>query len=204
MRRDSIAVCGWTQIIRLACPASLSLQADSSRVTRALRQYELALREWYLGGEWLALGHLWIAVENLTEAVLRRTKLELSKTDKELAGMLDVVTDDPDRPRWPQIMREQIREQVIFDGDHETYVTAKKASDGLEHGFLELDKVARHAIASADTTFTGVRRTIIDLLGLPGEIGAQSSWKSSPKTSSPHANHPRSAARSSRGPRSGR
>jgi hypothetical protein len=33
-------------------------------------------------------------------------------------------------------MREQIREQVIFDGDHGTYVTAKKASDGLEHGFL--------------------------------------------------------------------
>jgi hypothetical protein len=160
-------------LLEAACPASLSLQADSSRVTRALRQYELGLREWYLGGEWLALGHLWIAVENLTEAVLRRTKLELSKTDKELAEMLDVVTDDPDRPRWPQIMREQIREQVIFDGDHETYVTAKKASDGLEHGFLELDKVARHAIASADTTFTCVRRTIIDLLDLPGEIGAE-------------------------------
>jgi hypothetical protein len=160
-------------LVEAACPASLSLQADSSRVTRALRQYELALREWCLGGEWLALSHLWIAVENLTEAVLRRTKLELSKTDKELAEMLDVVTDDPDRPRWPQIMREQIREQVVFDGDHETYVTAKKASDGLEHGFLELDKVARHAIASADTTFTCVRRTIIDLLDLPGAIGAE-------------------------------
>jgi hypothetical protein len=160
-------------LLEAAGPASLSLQADSSRVTRALRQYELALREWCLGGEWLALGHLWIAVENLTEAVLRRTKLELSKTDKEVAQMLDVVTDDPDRPRWPQIMREQIREQVIFDGDHETYVTAKKASDGLEHGFLELDKVARHAIASADVTFTCVRRTIIDLLDLPGAIGTE-------------------------------
>jgi hypothetical protein len=160
-------------LLEVACPAILSLQADSSRVTRALRQYELALREWCLGGEWLALGHLWIAVENLTEAVLRRTKLELSKSDKELAEMLDVVTDDPARPRWQQIMREQIREQVIFDGDHEAYVTAKKASDGLEHGFLELDEVARHAIASADITFTCVRRTIIDLLDIPGVIDAE-------------------------------
>ena len=36
--------------------------------------------------------------------------------------MLDIVTDDPERPRWKQIMREQIREQIIFDGDHGTYM----------------------------------------------------------------------------------
>ena len=160
-------------LLEAACPAGLSLQTDSSRVIRALRQYELALREWYLGGEWLSLSHLWIAVENLTEAVLRRTQTDLSKTEEELAEMLDVVTDDPGRPRWKQIMREQIREQVIFDGDHDTYVTAKKASDGLEHGFLELDKIAGHAIDSADTTFTCVRRTIIDLLDLPSAIAAE-------------------------------
>jgi hypothetical protein len=160
-------------LLEVACPASASMPVDGARVGRALRQYELALREWYVGGEWLALSHLWIAVENLTEAVLRRTKLELSKTDEQLAQMLDVVTDDPERPRWQQIMREQVREQIIFDGDHDTYTTAKKASDGLEHGFLELDEVARRAIASADTTFTCVRRTIIDLLNLPREIGAE-------------------------------
>ena len=160
-------------LLEVACPASASMTVDGSRVGRALRQYGLALREWYVGGEWLALSHLWIAVENLTEAVLRRSKLELSKSDEELAQLLDVVTDDPELPRWQQIMREQVREQIIFDGDHDTYATAKKASDGLEHGFLELDEVARRAIASADTTFTCVRRTIIDLLDLPREIGAE-------------------------------
>ena len=43
-------------------------------------------------------------------------------------------------------MREQVRDQIVFDGDHDTYTTAKKASDGLEHGFLELDEVARRAL----------------------------------------------------------
>jgi hypothetical protein len=33
-------------------------------------QYELALREWYLGGEWLALSHLYIAVETLAPECL--------------------------------------------------------------------------------------------------------------------------------------
>lgn len=160
-------------LLEVVCPAIASMPVDGPRVGRALRQYELALREWYIGGEWLALSHLWIAVENLTEAVLRRTKVELSKTDEELAQMLDVVTDDPERPRWKQIMREQIREQIIFDGDHDTYATAKKASDGLEHGFLELDEVARRAIASAGRTFTCVRRAIIDLLDLPRDIATE-------------------------------
>jgi hypothetical protein len=160
-------------LLEAACPAIMSLIPDAARVTRALQQYELALREWRLGGEWLALSHLWIAVENLTEAVLRRTKWELSKTEEELARMLDVVTDDPSRPRWKQVMREQVREQIIFEGDGDTYRTAKRSSDGLEHGFLDLSDVAQHAIASADATFTYVRRAIIDLVDLPAEIGAE-------------------------------
>ena len=50
-----------------------SVSADGPRISRALRHYELALRNWYLGGEWIALNHLWIAGENLTQAVVRKT-----------------------------------------------------------------------------------------------------------------------------------
>jgi hypothetical protein len=60
-------------LMEAACTAFVTLPADSPRVSRALRQYELALREWYVGGEWLALNHLWIAAENLTKAVIRKT-----------------------------------------------------------------------------------------------------------------------------------
>lgn len=60
-------------LMEAACTAFVTLATDSPRVSRALRQYELALREWYLGGEWLALNHLWIAAENLTKAVIRKT-----------------------------------------------------------------------------------------------------------------------------------
>jgi hypothetical protein len=73
-------------LFEVACPAVLSMPVDAPRVSTALSQYELALREWQVDSEWLALSHLWIAVENLTEAVLRRTKLELSKSDEELAS----------------------------------------------------------------------------------------------------------------------
>ena len=157
-------------LLEAACPAFLGLETDNARVSRALRQYELALRQWYLGGEWLALSHLYMAVEALTEAVLRKALADRGVTDKELATSLGVVIDDSSRPRWPQILRQQVREQMIFSGDSDTYKTAKSASDGLEHGFLELDEIARHAQRCAHKTFQHVRRTIIDLLRLPPAV----------------------------------
>ncbi len=152
-----------------ASMAFLELKTDSSRIGRGLRQYELALREWSLGGEWLALGHLYMAVETLTKAVIRKAIVDRGITEEHLAQALGVVTDDPERPRWRQILGEQVREQMIFGGDSDTYKTAKAASDGLEHGFLELDKIEAHALKSTDKTFHHVRRTIIGLLDLPFE-----------------------------------
>lgn len=85
-------------LLEAACLAFLALETKNARVGRALRQYELALREWYLGGEWLALSHLYMGVEALTEAVLRRALADRDVTPQELARSLGVVTDDPDRP----------------------------------------------------------------------------------------------------------
>jgi hypothetical protein len=59
-------------LMEAACTALMGLTVDWSRVDRALGQYELALREWYLGGEWLAMSHLWIAAENLTKVLFAR------------------------------------------------------------------------------------------------------------------------------------
>jgi hypothetical protein len=160
-------------LLEAACPVFLGLETDSARVSRGLRQYELALRQWYLGGEWLALSHLYMAVETLTEAVLRKALTDRGITDDGLARSLGVVTDDPAQRRWPQILRERVREQMIFGGDRGAYQTAKSASDGLEHGFLELDEIARHAQRCAGTTFQHVRRTIIDLLGLSSDVARE-------------------------------
>jgi hypothetical protein len=83
------------------------------------------------------------------------------------------VTDDPDRPRWKDLLGARVRAQIIFAGDTETYKAAKDASDGLEHGFWELDKIAKNALKSADKTFQYVRQAIVDLLGVSPEIAAE-------------------------------
>jgi hypothetical protein len=148
------------------CRAFVTLATDGPRVGRALRQYELALREWYIGGEWLALNHLWIAAENLTKAVIRKIVTVRGTTEADLAEEYGVATDDPERPRWKDLLGARVREKIIFANDTETYKAAKNASDGIEHGIWELDKVAAHALKSTDKTFRYVRRTIVGLLGL--------------------------------------
>ena len=172
---DEIGLVAEGRIIRQnllisACTALLELKSDSARIIRGLRQYELALRHWYVGGEWLALSHLYMAVEALTKAVIRKTMVDRGITEEALAESLGVVTNDPDRPRWRQILGEKVRAQMIFANDSETFKTAKEASDGLEHGFLELDEVAVRALKCADKTFHHVRRTIVELLDLPDGV----------------------------------
>jgi len=156
-----------------ACTASIGLTVDSARVDRALRQYELALREWYLGGQWLALSHLWIASENLTKAVVRKLCTEQELTEEGLAHTYDVATDDPAKQRWSVELDARVRSSVIFDGDVKTYKTAKAASDGLEHGFLEFNKITANALQCTDKTFRYVRQTILSLLALPDDLAAE-------------------------------
>ncbi len=157
------------QHLEAVCVAFMGV-ADNERIGRALRHYELALREWCIGGEWLALNYLWIAAENLTKAVIRKIIARTDVSEESLAREHGLVTDDPNRPRWRDLLGARIRASVIFQGDASTYQAAKTASDGLEHGILELNAVAKHAIACADKTFKYVRRAIVDLLDLPEGI----------------------------------
>jgi hypothetical protein len=141
---------------------------------RFLEVFLLALREWQLGGEWLALSHLYIAVEALTEAVLRKARADRGfTTTEELARSLGFNIHGPASSEEQKKSRGRVREQMIFHGDTDTYHTAKKASDGLEHGFMELDEIARHAVKCADKTFHHVRHTIIELLQLPGDVAME-------------------------------
>ncbi|SDY92206.1 hypothetical protein SAMN05661080_05029 [Modestobacter sp. DSM 44400] len=159
-------------LLEAVAQAFVSLSTDSDRVSRALRQYEMALRYWYVGGEWLALSHLWMAVEALTDAVIKKEAVRRGVGNAGLAKSFGLPLDDPDKP-WGTALRHETRRRVIFRSDDEIYQAARKGRNGLEHGFMELDKVAAHALKSADKTFHHVRQTIIDLLGLAPEIASE-------------------------------
>lgn len=160
-------------LVETVWSAMMSDALDIARLNRAMRHYELALRNWYIGGEWLALNHLWIAGENLTKAVVRATAAARGVTEEALARSFGLATDDPQRPRWKDLLGARVRQAIIFAGDDDTYQTAKSASDGLEHGIWELNRIAENAIRCTDKTFGYVRRSIIDLLGLDAQAATE-------------------------------
>jgi hypothetical protein len=139
-------------LVEAVWSAMMSDARDSARLSRAMRHYELALRNWYIGGEWLALNHLWIAGENLTKTVVRATAAARDVTEEALARSFGLATDDPQRPRWKDLLGARVRHAIIFGGDDDTYQTAKSASDGLEHGTWELSRIAEKALRCTDKT----------------------------------------------------
>lgn len=152
-----------------ATPALLAVQEDDGRVSRALRHYELALRNWFIGGEWLALNHLYIAAETLAPVVIARMTKDRAMDEAALAESLGVPMDDPDVP-WRNGLARHIRKHHIFAGDVDTYRAAGKGRNGMEHGHLALSEVNKHALASTEKTFGHIRRTICEVLDLPDDV----------------------------------
>lgn len=115
----------------------LNASSEVERLQRAANQYRLALDHWRAGAESLVLAHLWMAIEALTKVQVRRLRNEGGfQSDEELATALRVPLKELDATA---------RRLHLLRGDEECYSKAKKASDGLEHGFLAFDEIRAHA-----------------------------------------------------------
>jgi hypothetical protein len=142
------------------------LAANERRLDRALAQYELALRYWYLGGEFLCLSHLWMALEALTPLVLKR---EMQRRGTDQNGLAKAYGIDTHLPRWQYGLDARIRQDLMLGGDAALYQAARKASDGFEHGYLDFADIHAPAVTHAEALFRHVRRTLVDLLDLDAE-----------------------------------
>jgi hypothetical protein len=115
----------------------LNASPEVERLQRAANQYRLALDHWRAGAESLVLAHLWMAIEALTKVQVRRLRKDGGfQSDEDLATALGVPLKELDATA---------RRLHLLRGDEECYSKAKKASDGLEHGFLAFDEIHAHA-----------------------------------------------------------
>jgi hypothetical protein len=129
----------------------------SDRLFRAMGQYALALRHWRFGHETLAVAHLFIASENLTKIALD-AELEAKGLDR--SGLAEAWEVDD------RALDAEVRRQLIFRGDDDTYAAAKNASDGFEHGFLDFDRVRLLSRDVRNATARYIRHTIVEHSGV--------------------------------------
>jgi hypothetical protein len=141
------------------------------RLQRTLFQYDHALRNWQIGTEYQSLDHLWIAAENIVELLLDK---RIGNHDpKEFARALGIAVDrerpGAPKPPWKQELKSWGLRELVFEGDRDAYDAARTATNGYEHGFLDLNDVQLQAVQATPAVFSHVRRSIADVLSLTGE-----------------------------------
>ena len=132
-----------------------------NRVQQAVAQYVEALRAWRPGGELMALAHAWMAAEALTKLLLEREMKRVGvATVDEFAARHSIEKKEVDS---------FIRKTVVFHGDEATFKKTKTASDEFEHGYTPIHTLKTDANHVAPDALQHVRRTLIELLAVPGE-----------------------------------
>ena len=116
-----------------------------------------------------SLAHLYIAVEALTKASIRHECERKGLSEEDLARANNINPGPQNGPPWHKALESWARSTLIFDGDTATYSAARRASDGIEHGFLPHSEINAHARTATLTTFKYVRRVVLRLLGLAEE-----------------------------------
>ena len=137
--------------------------SEVERWHRAFNQYHHALQSWEPGLEITALGHLWVGMEALTPIALDAHLEQEALTRDQLAKRWKVELSRLDA---------EARKRLLFREDDECYQQARKARNGLQHGFEALGDVRTRAMAARDRTATYLRNSLINLVGLEPEVRA--------------------------------
>ncbi len=134
----------------------------AGRLGRAMSQYHVALSHWTTAGRPLALAHLYMALEALTPVAEERTRERLGLATKEDHARRHGM--DVSQRNWISVLEGWVRRDVVCQGDSVTYKAAREASDGFEHGFMDLPKYRAAAEQHARPLMNYVREAVLDLL----------------------------------------
>jgi hypothetical protein len=141
---------------------------EQQRLGVAISHYHAALRDWTTAGQPLALMHLYPALEALGGAVERAEQARLGLADKEAHALHRGV--DVTKSNWREVLLGWVRRDVICKGDQPTYKAAYEASNGLEHGSLDMPSIRAVAQQVTPKLFGYVREGILDLLNLEADV----------------------------------
>lgn len=135
---------------------AISASPSRDRLFRASNQYQMALQHYFPGHEILALAHLWMSVEALTKVALDHAVRDAGSRE-DLLKSWEIELNQLDG---------EVRRRQIFRGDTDTYKDARKASDGLEHGFLDVGILRRYSTSRLEVSAGYVREAIIKYSGV--------------------------------------
>jgi hypothetical protein len=101
-----------------------------------------------------------MGIEALAQVALRSELCKQMCKDEELADKWGIARAGA---KWRSLLLAECRKRVLFQGDIDCYKKAKSASDGLEHGFMDLGEIHGYASSVRQSTARYLRSAIIEL-----------------------------------------
>jgi hypothetical protein len=137
------------------------------RVARAAVQYELALQRLEHNEDVLALAHLYMGVEAITRAVIDVECRSREVSEEDFGRVLGL---DPTMERFGGALQSEVRRQLIFTGDMDTYRASRGASDGIEHGFATWEELWATPGDVTRRTARYLRAAILSTSGVSADV----------------------------------
>ena len=131
--------------------------SERRRIMRAIAQYTEALRAWRLGNEIPCLAHLYMGVEAISKAVSREYLKRIGKTEDELAVHWGISK---------RTLENEYRRRLVFQGDNDTFDTARKVRDTFVHSLADFGDIHKPAQEVIIKTSAYLRQSIINLMDL--------------------------------------
>ncbi len=159
---------------------ALTDSPDSARIGRACTLYNESLLRLRPGHEVDRMMFLWMAVEALTKTALHMECRKRGTDDTGLVLLWGLVAEgaSPDElTAGKRRLDGEVRRRLIFHGDSETMKSLKRASDGMEHSFLEPRDVHKMSVTAVSRGSEHIRLAIFELLQLSNDtIRVLTSW----------------------------
>jgi hypothetical protein len=174
---------GFPQIGRFVEPDDVSKMIDAlnttsaqPRIGRAMSQYDAALKYWTPSALVMAMEHLYIAAECLAAEYKRKALKELATDDVGLAKALGLNWNQSScmtcgaTPEWKRQLTSAVIKKYIFEENSELFDAARKASNGFEHGYLNIAEIITAANSTTRDMFKAIRRAIFGVLPLDQDV----------------------------------
>jgi hypothetical protein len=138
-------------------------QPNKGPLWRAINGYRDALGYWTPETELLAGEFLYVVAETLSRYAFDQWKLDPVNAAKiESLRKLKGKT----KKRREDTLRRGILRDAIFAGDSAAFAALEKASNGFEHGYMEIADIVGLLEPVVETCFAHVRRALLSALGV--------------------------------------
>lgn len=142
----------------LALMTAIGTHPQSGILQRATECYRRALDNWVPERMLMAGEFLYIAAETLSRFLIEERASEKEMTPKNLARLFD-------KP-GPDALRETYLTDEIFARDPEALAAMRDASDGFEHGYMDINAVRNLFEPTLSRSMALVRRSLVRASGV--------------------------------------